>query len=120
MDKNRNQNRERKNAVLLYLNDNEKYILDEKVKLSGMRDRSDFLRHMIVYGFVYDIDYSELREYNTQLGHIGSSLNQIAKRMNATGDVYADDVKEVKHLMDEVWRTQKAMLAKQPYRKEIT
>ena len=28
-------------------------------------------------------------------------MNQIAKRMNATGNVYAADVKEVKELMDQ-------------------
>ena len=46
-------------------------------------------------------DYSELREYNAALGKIGGNLNQIAKRMNATGNVYAADVKEVKELMDQ-------------------
>jgi len=103
--------------MTLRLSDNELYILNEKTKLAGMRDRSDFLRHMIIYGFVYDIDYSDLREYNTQLGRIGSNLNQIAKRVNTTGNVYADDVKEMKELMEEVWRLQKSMLSKQPYLK---
>lgn len=65
-----------------------------------------------------DIDYSELREYNAALGKIGNNLNQIAKRMNATGNVYAADVKEVKVLMKQVWDTQKAMLSKQPYMKQ--
>ena len=41
--------------------------------------------------------------------------------MNATGNVYAADVKEVKEvkeLMKQVWDTQKAMLSKQPYMKQ--
>lgn len=110
-------NRERKNELKIYLNDDEKYILDEKVRLSGIRDKSSFLRQLILYGFVYDIDYSDLREYNTTLSKIGNNLNQIAKRMNATGNVYATDVKQVKELMRQVWDTQKAMLSKQPYMK---
>jgi len=57
------------------------------------------------------------REYNTTLGRTGNNLNQIAKRMNATGNIYAADVKEVKELMKKVWDTQKAMLSKQPYMK---
>ena len=65
-----------------------------------------------------DIDYSELREYNAALAKIGNNLNQIAKRMNATGNVYAADVKEVKELMNQVWDTQKSMLSKQPYMKQ--
>jgi len=38
--------------------------------------------------------------------------------MNATGNVYAADVKQVKELMNQVWQTQKSMLSKQPYIKQ--
>jgi hypothetical protein len=110
-------NRERKNELKIYLSNDEQYILEQKVKASGMKRKSAFLRRQILYGFVYDIDYSELREYNAALGKIGGNLNQIAKRMNATGNVYAADVKEVKELMKKVWDTQKSMLSKQPYMK---
>ncbi len=108
-------NRERKNELKIYLSDDEQYILEQKVKISGMRSKSSFLRRLILYGFVYDLDYSDLREYNTTLGIISNNLNQIAKRMNATGNVYATDVKQVKELMKQVWDTQKSMLSKQPY-----
>ena len=111
-------NRERKNELKIYLSDDEQYILEQKVKASGMTSKSAFLRRQILYGFVYDIDYSELREYNAALGKIGNNLNQIAKRMNATGNVYAADVNQVKELMKKVWDTQKAMLSKQPYIKQ--
>ncbi len=107
-------NRERKNELKIYLSDDEQYILEQKVKVSGMRDKSSFLRHLILYGYVYDIDYSDLREYNTALAKIGNNLNQIAKRMNATGNVYKADVNEVKELMQKVWHTQKSMLSRQP------
>ncbi len=65
------------------LNDKEQYILDEKFRLSGMKSKSAFLRKLILYGYVYDVDYSFLREYNTELGRISSSLNQIAKGLTA-------------------------------------
>ena len=77
-------NRTRKHSLILYLNDDEKYILDTKYKLSGMRSRMAFLRHLIIYGYVYDVDYKELHDYNVNLSRIGNSLNQIAKRLKAT------------------------------------
>ena len=107
-------NRERKNELKIYLSDKEQYILEQKVKISGMKSKSAFLRRLILYSFVYDIDYSDLREYNATLGKISGNLNQIAKRMNATGNVYKADVEEVKKLMKQVWDTQLAMLKKQP------
>ena len=107
-------NRKRTNPVQFYLDDEEQYILDEKFKISGMKSKSAFLRKLILYGYVYDVDYSYLRNYNTELGRISSNLNQIAKRINSTGKIYKEDMDEVKELMNEVWRTQKSMLSKQP------
>ena len=107
-------NRKRTNPVQFYLDDEEQYILDEKFKLSGMKSKSAFLRKLILYGYVYDVDYSYLRNYTTELGRISSSLNQIAKRINSTENIYKEDMDEVKELMNEVWRTQKSMLSKQP------
>ena len=106
--------RNRTNPVQFYLNDDEQYILDEKFKLSGMKSKSAFLRKLILYGYVYEVDYSYLRNYNTELGRISSSLNQIAKRINSTNHIYKEDIDEVKELMNEVWHTQKSMLSKQP------
>ena len=111
-------NRERKIPIQIYLSEDEDYILTQKQKISGMKSKSSFLRHLILYGYVYDIDYSELREYNTILSRISNNLNQIAKRMNTTGNVYEADVKEVKELMKQVWQSQKSMLSKQPYIKQ--
>ena len=106
--------RTRTNPVQFYLNDDEQYILDAKFKESKTKSKSAFLRKLILFGFVYDVDYSYLRNYNTELGRISKSLNQIAKRINSTNNIYKEDMDEVKELMNEVWRTQKSMLSKQP------
>lgn len=108
------ENRDRQNRLTLRLNDDEKYVLEKKWKISGMKSKSSFIRHLILYGYVYDVNYNHLQEYNTNLSRISNSLNQIAKRMNATGNVYEADVKEVKELMKQVWQSQKSMLSKQP------
>ncbi len=118
MDKHRNKNRSRKYGIVIHLSEDEKYILDEKTRCSNMTSRAAFIRHLILYGYVYDIDYSELQEYNAALARIGNNLNQIAKRMNATGNVYKADVNEVKELMQKVWHTQKSMLSRQPLIKQ--
>lgn len=111
-------NRTRTNQIGFFLSDDEKKILDEKFKLSGMKSKSAFLRKMILYGFVYDVDYSYLRNYNVELGRISSNLNQIARRINSTDHIYKEDIEEVKELMNQVWHTQKSMLSKQPLIKQ--
>ena len=51
-------NRTRKNELKIYLSDNEKYILERKVELSKRESASDYIRTLIVVGFLYDVDYS--------------------------------------------------------------
>lgn len=108
-------NRSRNNSFTLYLNDDEKRILDAKWKLSGMKSRSAYIRQMLLEGIVYDVDYSELREYNYQLGKIGNNINQIAHKVNSTGEITGSELDALKKEMDEVWRLQKSMLSQQVY-----
>ena len=107
-------NRTRTNRNEVYLSDDEQYILNEKFRLSKMKSKADFLRKLILYGYVYEVDYSFLRTYNTELGRISSNLNQITKRINSTNHIYQEDMDEAKELMNQVWHTQKSMLSKQP------
>ncbi len=51
-------NRERKIPIQIYLNEDEDYILTQKQKASGMKDKSSFLRHLIIYGYVYEVSHS--------------------------------------------------------------
>ena len=101
--------RSRKHRFTLRLSDDEARILEGKFKLSGMRSRSSFIRQLIIEGFVYDVDYSYLREYNVGLAKIGTNINQIAHRINQT------DINEIKKEMEKLWRLQKSMLSRQPY-----
>ena len=108
-------NRARNNEFKLRLSDDELYILNEKWKLSHMKSRSAFLRHLIIYGYVYDVNYDGLKEYSNQLCIIGRNINQIVRLCNKTGNVYEEDVKEIKELMEKVWRTHESTLSKQPF-----
>lgn len=51
-------NRERKNELKIYLSDDEQYMLEQKVKASGMKSKSAFLRRQILSGFVYEVTYN--------------------------------------------------------------
>ena len=108
------QKRNRKNSLLVYFSDDEIRILNAKWKMSGLRSRSAFIRQLIIYGNVYDIDYKYLREYNAKLSEISRSLNQIAKRVIVSNNIYEDDIKEIKKEIEEIWHIQEFILSKQP------
>lgn len=110
--------RTRTYPVQFYLSEDENYILEEKFKISGMKSKSAFLRKLVLYGFVYDVDYSHIREMNGLLGNIGGNINQISKRINTTNSIYKEDMNEIKELMNQIWQLQKYMVSKQPLIKQ--
>lgn len=109
--------RERKIPIQVYLSEDEKYVLDNKIKASNMRNISEYIRHVILYNYTYDCNYDELREYNRQLSAIGRNINMIRERIMKSGNVYEDDVKEIKELMEKVWHTHESTLSKAPLQK---
>lgn len=108
------QNRERKNQIILRLDDAELMMLNEKVNASKLHSKSEYLRQLIVHGKVYYCDYNELSRLNYEIGKIGNNINQIAHRMNSQNHIYKSDIEEIKTLMEKVWQLQKSTLSWQP------
>lgn len=63
-------NRNRKHKITLYLSDDEMYILKNKAQLSNLGSMSAYLRNLIIYGYVYDVDYKFLHDYSVELSRI--------------------------------------------------
>lgn len=106
--------RERKNKINLYLSDREMYILKAKMKEADTDNMSQFIRQLLIYSDIYLVEFDDIRQMNTELGHIGNNINQIAHKMNASDSVYKDDVKEVKERLEQIWQLQKSILSKLP------
>lgn len=95
----------------VFLNEEENKILEAKYNLSGKKNKSAFLRQLILKGFVYDIDFAELQRYNYLLSNISGNINQIAHRINETRSIYKSDIDGVKKEMEKLWQLQKSMLS---------
>lgn len=106
--------RKRNIRVPLYLDEQENFILREKMKLAKKKSIGDFLRQLILYGFTYDVDYTPIREMNIELGRISRNINQIAKRANATNTVYKEDLRIIQEQLEKIWHIQKSILSNQP------
>ena len=50
-----------------------------------------------------------------QLLHsIGVNINQIAKRVNETGSIYEEDIKEIQERLNKIWQLQRTILLTLP------
>ena len=57
---------------------------------------SAYIRKMVIDGYVVKLDMPELRELTLRMKSISNSENQIAKRVNSTGNIYETDIEEIK------------------------
>ena len=111
------ENRERKKGFLLYLNEDEMEILEEKCRLANLKSKSEYIRRLITDGYILDVNFSELTRYNFLLSKISTNINQIAHRCNEAKSVYRSDIDSVKEEMDKLWQLQRSMLSSLPWAK---
>ena len=107
-------NRERPISKLLFFSEEELQIIQGKMQEAGMTNFSAYCREQLVKGEVRHYDFQVLKEQVAYIGRIAGSINQIAKRANATGTVYRQDIEDIKKAVDEIWRLQRRTLLNQP------
>ena len=97
---------ERKRAIQLklWVDENEKNLIEEKMKILGTRNFGAYARKILIDGYVIKVDYSEQRKLAAEVNKIGVNINQICKRINNADRVYSEDVAELRKRMDEVWK----------------
>ena len=103
----------RTKKITVRLTDKEYAKLREMSETSGLK-MEPVIRKLLVGYEVRPRPNATYIKLIKELSAVGNNLNQIAKRMNATGNVYKADVNEVKELMKQVWQSQKSMLSRQP------
>lgn len=75
-----------------------------------------FLRKVVSESDIYVVDLQPFREIQGLPFRYASSVNQIAKRVNSTGIIYSDDIKDmesqIEHLSKEIWHIHSLLLNK--------
>ncbi len=108
------ENRERNKQIKFYATDDEKDFILEKMKAAGISNLGAYLRKMAIDGMIFKIDNSPIRDMSVNLSKLSSNINQIAKISNANGYIYADDIKDIKEMLGEIWQSQKYIISKLP------
>ena len=88
-------NRTRRNMIMFRVTDLEKEAISERMKVCGIWNRARYLRTMAINGCIIKPDYSAIKQTNVELHKIGVNLNQIAKKVNETGNIHANEVQSI-------------------------
>ena len=92
----------------------EREMIELKMQQMGTRCFSVYALKMLIDGYVIKIDYSDIKAITAELQKIGTNINQIARRVNATGTIYAQDIEDIKGVLNEIWLSQRSILSKAP------
>ena len=87
-------------------------LIMEKMKQIPTRNMAAYLRKMAIDGYILQVDHSDIKAMTAEIQKIGVNVNQIAKRVNATGNAYQEDIDEIKGVLAEIWRLQRLSLLK--------
>ena len=99
------ENKKRRDLYLkIRVNQDELDFIDRKFRESGMKSRSEFVRAMIVQGYIVKFNESELKELIRLARNISGNINQIAVRANSGGRVYDNDIAEIKEEVNKLWQ----------------
>lgn len=95
--------RKRNKEIHFYVTDEERKLIRQKMILSKTRNMGAYLRKMAIDGYIINTDTTPIREIYEEMHKIGVNINQIAKKVNTTGDLYPEEMKELKELMKKLW-----------------
>lgn len=89
----------------------EKARIDEKMEQLGIHNRRAYLRKMAVDGYAVRVDMADFKALVSLLRICSNNLNQIAKRVNSTGNLYAEDVADLQSRYGELWNAVSTILS---------
>ena len=68
----------------------------------GILNRSAYLRKMALNGMCINLNFEDLRKASSLLWRTSNNMNQYAKKANATGSIYLEDINSLKAKYDEL------------------
>ena len=84
----------------------------QKMESCGILSIGSYLRKMALDGYCLNLDLPQLRRMASLLQNCSNNLNQVAKRANESGQLYAADLEDLRSRLDELIAIGKQLLDK--------
>lgn len=90
-------NRTRNVLLTIYVTEDEKAIIQQKMQQVGIKTLSQYARKMLIDGYIIQPNFTALKELVKVLGYLSRNINQIALRANETRNIYRSDLEDIKN-----------------------
>lgn len=97
-------------AMTFRVTEEEREFIRRRQAQTGILNTRAYLLKTAVDGRVICIELESVNEMVRLLSNISNNVNQIARRVNSNGNIYAADFDEIMARLDEIWGQQKEIL----------
>ena len=104
-----NNNRLRKKRIEIKVTEDELRIINKKAEVACL-NRNAYLIKMAIEGAVIVQDLDNMRDFTNEINKIGVNINQIAKHINTTNNIYKSDIEELKEKIEEIYKIVESIL----------
>lgn len=105
-------NRKRNVQLHFMVTEHERNLIDIKMEQLGTKNMGAYLRKMAIDGYVIHLDLSDVKELVTLLRRTSNSLNQLTKRVHETGNIYGEDIEDLRESYNKLWETADEILSR--------
>ena len=104
------ENRRRNIQIKFRVTEDEKKLIEKKMAHIPTQQIRAYMRKMAIDGYIIYLDTDNIKEFTKELEHIGRNINQIAKRVNSTTNIYYEDIEDLRDRLDDIWKLQRRIL----------
>ena len=92
----------------------EKAAIQKRMELVGLKNMSTYLRKIATDGYLLNVDLSCFYKMLEDIHGVSKNINQIAKRINATNNIYVEDMQELKNNQEKIWELLREIYSQLP------
>jgi len=103
-------NKERTLNVHFMVSEQEREMIERRMAQTGIKSLRAYMLKMAVDGRVIHVELDSVKEMVRLLSNATNNINQIAKKANQTGSLYAADLDEIRERYDGLWSQAKEIM----------
>jgi hypothetical protein len=94
------------------VDEKERELIERRMAQTGITNLRAYLLKMAVDGRVIHVELESVREMVRLLSNATNNINQIARRANETGNIYAADLDDLRGQYDKLWGQTREIMKK--------
>lgn len=102
--------RVRNKQIKFWVSEEERKMIHQKMDIFGTTNMGAYLRKMAIDGYIIRLDLPELKKVLHLLGPTANNVNQMARKLNAGGQLYREDLEDIQHRLDQIYDSMRKIL----------